>query len=140
MDGVGGGGDAEEGGGRIEGHAEDAGGHGAPPELVEFAGGGEGEDADDGALVGGGGEEGAGVVDRDAGEGGAVRFDDVDGFEFESVEEEDRAAGGGNVLGAWWGVRGWGEGGGSGFLRERVGEIAALGGRGKGADGWKKSA
>ena len=69
-----------------------------------------------------------------------MRFDDVDGFELESVEEEDRATGGWDVLGAWWGVRGWGEGGGSGFLGERIGEIAALGGGRKGADGWKISA
>jgi len=94
--------------------------------LVEFAGGGDGEDADDGAFVGGGGEERAGVVEGDAGEGGAVGFDDVDGFELEGVEEEDGAAGGGDVGCAWWGVGWGGEGGGSGFLRERVGEVAVL--------------
>lgn len=67
VDGFGGGGDAEEGGGGVEGHAVDARGHGAAAELVEFAGGGDGEDADDGAFVGGGGEEGAFVVEGDTG-------------------------------------------------------------------------
>lgn len=37
MDCVGGGGDAEERGGCVEGHAVDAGGHGAAAELVELA-------------------------------------------------------------------------------------------------------
>ena len=82
MDRVCSGGDAEEGGGSVEGHAEDTGGHGAPPELVEFAGRGDGEDADDGAFIGGGGEEGAGIVDSNAGEGRAMCFYYIDGFEF----------------------------------------------------------
>lgn len=38
------------------------------------------------------------------GEGGAVGGDDVDGFEFGSVEEEDVAGCGGNVGAAWRGV------------------------------------
>lgn len=67
MDGLGGGGDAEERGGGVEGHAEDAGGDGAAPELVEFVGFWDGEDADYGALFGSGGEEGPRVVDRYAG-------------------------------------------------------------------------
>ena len=82
MDCFGGGGDAEEGGGCVEGHAVYARGHGAAAELVEFLGGGDAEDADDGAFVGRGGEEGACVVEGNAGEGRAVRFGHVDGFEF----------------------------------------------------------
>lgn len=54
MDGVGGRGDAEEGGGGVEGHAVDAGGHGATAELVKFLDGGDGKDTDNGTFVGGG--------------------------------------------------------------------------------------
>lgn len=74
--------DAEEGACGVESHAADPRGHAAAAELVELFGGGDGEDADDGSFVGGGGEEGAGVVESDAGEGGAVGFGYVDGFEF----------------------------------------------------------
>ena len=91
MDGVGGGGNAEQGGGGVEGHAIYTAWHGAAPELVQLARVRDGEDADDGAFVGGGREEGAGVVDGDAGEGGAVRFYYVDCFFFYGVEDEDVA-------------------------------------------------
>lgn len=37
MDSVGGGGDTEEGGGGVEGHTVDTGGHGAAAKLVEFS-------------------------------------------------------------------------------------------------------
>lgn len=80
VDGVACGADAEEGACGVEGHAVDAGRHAAAAELVEFFGGGDGEDTDYGSFVGGGGEESAGVVEGDAGEGGAVGFSDVDGF------------------------------------------------------------
>lgn len=63
------GGNAEEGGGGVERHAVDAGRQGSTAELVKFAGRRDGEDTDDGAFVGCGGEEGAGVVDGDTGEG-----------------------------------------------------------------------
>lgn len=126
VDSVGGGGNAEEGGGGVERHAVDSAGHRAAPELVEFARRGDREDADDGAFVGGGGEEGAGVVEGDAGEGRAVGFDDVDGFKFEGVEEENVAGGGGDVGCAGWSVGRWGEGGGEGFLGKRVGQVAVL--------------
>lgn len=86
MDGVACGADAEEGACGVEGHAVDTGGHAAAAELVEFFGGGDGEDADYGSFVGSGGEEGAGVVEGDAGEWGAVGFGYIDGFEFEGVE------------------------------------------------------
>lgn len=84
-------GDAEKRRGGVERHAEYPGGHASAPELVEFLGGRDGEYADYGAFVGGRGEEGAGVVEGDMREGRAVRFDDVYGFEFEGVEEEDGA-------------------------------------------------
>jgi len=104
VDGFCSGGDAEEGGGGVERHAIDGGGKGASAELVEFVGFWDGEDADDSAFVGGGGEEGAGVVEGDVGEGGAVSGDNVDGFEFRGVEEEDVAGCGGDVGTAWRGV------------------------------------
>lgn len=63
------GGNAEEGGGGVERHAVDAGRQGSTAELVKFAGRRDREDTDDGAFVGCGGEEGAGVVDGDTGEG-----------------------------------------------------------------------
>ena len=91
MDCVCGGGDAEEGGGEVEGHAVDCGGVGAAAELVQLVAAGDGEDADDCPRLGGGGEARAVVVEGDAGEGGAVGFDDVDVFEGEGVEEEDLA-------------------------------------------------
>lgn len=103
--------DAEQGAGGVEGHAVDARGHAAAPELVELFGGGNAEDADDGAFVGGGGEEGAGVVEGDTGERGAVRFGYVDGLKFQGVENEDVAACGGDVGGCWGcvGSVGWGQ-------------------------------
>lgn len=128
--------DAKESAGSVEGHAVDPRGHAAAPELVELLGRGDGEDADDGAFVGGGGEEGAGVVEGDAGEGGAMRFGYVDGFELQGVENENVPRGRGDVGGCWGcvrsvgrcQVRGWG------FLRERVSEIAGLGGGREGDD------
>lgn len=84
---VGGGGDAEKRRGGVERHAVDAGGHGAAAELIEFAGRGDREDADDGSFVGGGSEEGASIIDGDAGERRAVRFDHVYGLKFQRVEE-----------------------------------------------------
>ena len=62
-------------------------------------------------------------------------FDDIDSFEFEGVEEEHVAGGGGNVGGAGWGVGWWGERGGEGFLGKWIGEVAVLGGGREGADG-----
>ncbi|KFY36129.1 hypothetical protein V495_07949, partial [Pseudogymnoascus sp. VKM F-4514 (FW-929)] len=76
-----GGGDAEEGGGEVEGHAVDCRRVRAAAELVQLVAAGHGEDADDGAGLGGGGEAGAVVVEGYAGEGGAVGFDDVNVFE-----------------------------------------------------------
>ncbi|KAL8934106.1 MAG: hypothetical protein Q9211_005402, partial [Gyalolechia sp. 1 TL-2023] len=110
VDGVACGADGEEGACGVESHAVDAGGHAAAAELVELFGGGDGEDADDGSFVGCGGEEGASVVEGDAGEGGAVSFSDVDGFEFDGVEEENVAGCGGDVGGCWRGVRRMGRG------------------------------
>lgn len=43
--------DAEEGGGRVEGHAEYPRGYGAPPELVQLLRVRDREDADDGAFL-----------------------------------------------------------------------------------------
>lgn len=134
MDGFCGGGDAEEGRGGVEGHAVDGGGEGTAAELVEFVGFGDGEDADDGAFVGGGREEGAGVVEGDVREGGAVGGDNVDGFEFRGVEEEDVTRCGGDMGAVWGGVRRGGEVQGEGLLGEGVGEIAVVRGRGEGAD------
>lgn len=79
--------DAKKGAGGVEGHAVDPRWHAAATELVEFFCGGYGEDANDGTFVGGGGEEGACVVEADAGERGAVSFGDIDGFEFQSVKK-----------------------------------------------------
>lgn len=45
-----GGGDAQQGRGRVEGHAVDPGGHAAAAELVEFLAVWDGEDADHGAF------------------------------------------------------------------------------------------
>ena len=139
VDRVGGGGDAEETGAGVERHAEDARRHGASPELVEFPSGRDREDADDGAFVGGCGEEGAGVVDGDAGEGRAVRFDDVYGLELVRVEDEHGAAGGCNMGRGGRCVGRRSEGGGSGFLGEGVGEVAVVGGWGEGADRYRWS-
>lgn len=83
--------DAEEGAGRVEGHAVDAGRDAAAAELIQLLRGWNGEDTDDGTFVGGGREESPGIVKADAGEGGAVRLDDVDGLEFKGVKDEDFA-------------------------------------------------
>ena len=132
---VGGGGDAEEGGGSVEGHAVDARGHTAAAELIELLGRGDGEDADDSAFIRGGGEQGAGAIKGDAGEGRAVGFGHVDGFEFEGVVEEDVAACWGDVSASWRGVRRGSKGCGKGLLGEGVGEVAIVGRGRKGADG-----
>lgn len=74
-------GDTEEGGGGVEGHAVYGGRKGASAELIKFVGFWDGEDADDGAFIGGGGEESAGIVEGDVGEGRTVSGDDVNGLE-----------------------------------------------------------
>ena len=63
-----------------------------------------------------------------------MRFDDVDGFEFEGVEEEDVAGHRRRLVGIWRGVGGCGEGEGAGGGGSGVGDVAAIGGGGKGAD------
>lgn len=68
--------------------------------MIEFVYVWNGEDADDGALVRGSGEERSRVVEGNTGEWGPVGFDHVDRFEFQGVEYEDIAAGGGYVSSA----------------------------------------
>lgn len=140
MDGVARAADAEEGARGVEGHAVDARGHAAAAELVELLGRRDGEDTDDGALVGGRGKEGAGVVEGDAGKWGAVGFGDVDGFEFQGVEDENVARCGRDVGGCWGrvGSVGGGQVGGWGFLGERVGEVAGFGGGRQRDDCWQQ--
>ena len=53
-------------------------------------------------------------------------FDHVDGFEFQSVKDEDVAASGGYVSSAGRGVGGRGKGGGDSFLGEGIGEVAVF--------------
>ncbi|KFY98726.1 hypothetical protein V498_01285 [Pseudogymnoascus sp. VKM F-4517 (FW-2822)] len=130
-----GGGDAEEGGGEVERHAVDGGGVGAAPELVQLVAARDGEDADDGPCLGGGGEARAVVVERDAGEGRAVRFDDVDVLERQRVEEEDLARDWGDEFGGWRGVRGALFAGLVARFGEGVGEETVVGGGGEGAEG-----
>lgn len=95
----------------------------------------DGEDADDGSLVRGSGEERSHVVEGDAGEWGSVCFDHVDGFQFQGVEEEDVTASGGYMSSARRSVRGRGKGGGNDFLGEGIGEVAVFRGRGESTDG-----
>ena len=66
-------------------------------------------------------------------------FDDIYGFVFKRVEDEDGATGRMNMSATWWGVRGWSKGRGGGFLRQRVCQVAAVGGRREGADGLQMS-
>ena len=65
VDGVAGGGDAEEGGCSVEGHAVDVGWHRASTELEQLLGRGETEYPDDGAFVGSCGQESTGRVQCD---------------------------------------------------------------------------
>ena len=65
--------------------------------MVELVGFREGEDTDNGTFVGGGCKEGAGVVDRYAGERGAVGHDNVDSLELGGVEQQDVACGRGDM-------------------------------------------
>ncbi len=91
MHGVVRGGDAEEGGDEVEVDRVYARLARAPAELVELLRAGDAPDADDGALVGRGGEERAGGVDGEEGDGRLVRLDDVREGERARREEEDVA-------------------------------------------------
>lgn len=67
-------------------------------------------------------------------------FGDIDGFEFESIEDKDVAGGWGNMIRCWGCVRRvgvevyWGR-----LLGKRVGEVARFGGRGKSDDSYSMS-
>lgn len=126
MDGFGSGGDTEERRRGVEGHAVDTRWGGAAAEMIELVYVWDGEDADDSALVRGSGEERARVVEGNAGEWGPVGFDHVDRLEFQGVEDEDVAAGGGYVSSARRSVGGRGKGGGNGFLGEGIGKVAVF--------------
>ena len=146
VDGVRGGGHAEEGGAEVEGHAVDGGGVGAPAELVQLLAPGHGEDADDGARLAGGGEERAVAVEGQTAQGRAVCLYHILRLERETVEDEELARCGRGELGLGRSVGGTSRGGAGaassvtvlGFVAgfgERVDEEAVLGGRGEGADG-----
>lgn len=104
MNGVGGGGDAEEGRAEVEGHAVDGGRIRAPAELVELLAAGHGEDADDSASDAGGGEESAIAVESHAAEWCSVSFDDILGLEGEAVEDDELARRGRDELRLWRGM------------------------------------
>jgi hypothetical protein len=76
---------------RTKRHTRDPRGITPPPKLKEFFALGDGKDADDGAFVGGGGEEVAFGGEGEEGYGGFVGGDNVYGGEGEGVEEEDFA-------------------------------------------------
>lgn len=127
--------DTQESRRHIERHAEDSRWHGAPAELIKFMSGWYREDSDDGTFVRGSREDSASIIQSDAGQGRAVGFNDIDGFEFEGVEEQDITTCRRNVASTGWRVgrryqRRWGC-----FLRQRVGQIAIFGRRGEGAYG-----
>lgn len=103
--------------------------------MIEFVYVWNGEDADDGALVRGSGEERSRVVECNAGEWGPVGFDHIDRFEFQGVEDKYVAAGGGYVSSARRSVGGRGKGRGNGFLGEGIGQVAVFRGRGESTDG-----
>ena len=135
VDGVRGGGDAEEGGAEVEGHAVYSGGIGASPELVELLTPRDREDADDGAGFAGGGQQSTVVVQAHAAEGCSVGFYHVDRLESNGIEDQYPAGCGRHIWGLRWCV-GWSPGVGLlARLGEWVGEVAVLGGWGQGADG-----
>ena len=72
-------GNSEETGDEVEVDAEYPGGCGTPAELPEFFGVGYGENADDSAFVGSGGEHGPGGIQREAGDGSFMCLYDVEG-------------------------------------------------------------
>lgn len=100
----------------------------APPELIQLLRAGDAPHPDHRALFGGGGEEGAGAVEREGGEGRFVGADELGYGEGFGGEEEDVAGG---LLGGRGGVGG---GGGCGGGAERcrcwegrgIGEVGVL--------------
>lgn len=134
MDSVGGGRDAEEGRGDVEGHAIDGARYRSATKLIKLLTLRDRKDADDGALLGSRGEERAGRVEGDGRERRLVGFDDIDGFQGDGVVDEDLPGRGSHI------GRGWGRMGGSlvgrvlARLGEGVGNVAVLRGGREGAD------
>lgn len=133
MNGIGCRGDAEEGAGHVERHAVDGARIGAAAKLIELLALGHGENSDDGARLACRGQQGAVVVEGDAGQRGAVGLDHIHNLEREGVEDEDVSRGDRRIA----------ERGGRGVawalvsrvvtrLRQGICEVAVLGRRRKG--------
>ena len=90
-------------------------------ELVSF---GQGEDPDDGALVGGGGKESSRIVDGDVGEGSLVCRNHIYRFQLGSIKHEDVAGRRWDMCTGWRRV-GWGRvSRRESFLGKWIGEVA----------------
>jgi len=127
--------DAEEGGRRVEGHAEDPRGYGASPELVQLLRVRNREDADDGAFLRSRRQQSAMVVQRYARQGRVVRFYHIHCFHLGRIIYQDFSAGRSYVIRFGWRMGRRLEGSGYSFGGERVDEVVVLGGGGKGAYG-----
>jgi len=126
VDGFGRRGDAQEGRGGVKRHAVYAGRHGASPELVQLLGVWDGEDADDGALLGCRGKQCTVVVQCYAGQWRVVRLDDVHGLHLGGIVYQNLTTGGRCVIGLGRRMRRRLEGSGGGFGGQRVDEVVVV--------------
>lgn len=98
VDGVGGGGDAEQSGTEVEGHAIDCGRVCPSAELVELLAARHRENTDDGAGDAGGGQERAVAIKRHAAQGRSMGLDDILGLKTKAVKDDELARGRRDVL------------------------------------------